>query len=182
MIPAAYDSESLASALAERVAGQRVLLARADRGRDVLRQQLANVAEVEQIAVYSQVDAIESGSEVLDGLRQGEIDFIALTSSNIARSLVHALDETSLQRIRSGEVRLASISPVTSATIRELGLPVAAEARQFTAEGVVQALLALTQIAEGVVGQVQHNAAAENDDDINSGVQPSEGKLQEKIE
>ena len=63
LIPPVYDSESLASALKERAAGQRVLLARADRGRDVLREQLANVAEVEQIAVYSQVDAIEPGSE-----------------------------------------------------------------------------------------------------------------------
>ncbi len=40
LIPPAYDSESLASALKERAIGQRVLLACADRGRDVLREQL----------------------------------------------------------------------------------------------------------------------------------------------
>jgi uroporphyrinogen III methyltransferase/synthase len=141
LLPTVFDSESLASALRDRVAGQRVLLARADRGRDVLREQLAKVAEVEQIAVYSQVDAIEPGAEVLEALRQGEIDFITLTSSNIARSLVDSLDETALQLLRSRAVRLVSISPVTSATIREMGLPVASEAREFTAEGVVQALL-----------------------------------------
>jgi uroporphyrinogen III methyltransferase/synthase len=143
LVPPAYDSESLASVLREQAAGRRVLLARADRGREVLRQQLAGVAAVEQIAVYSQVDAIDPRSEALEALRQGEIDFVTLTSSNIARSLVRALDEAALQRIRSGTVRLISISPVTSAVIGELGLPVAAEAREFTAEGVVQALLAL---------------------------------------
>ncbi len=145
LVPTVYDSESLAAALKERVAGQHVLLARADRGRDVLREQLAPVAEVEQVAVYSQVDTIEPNSEVLESLRRGEIDYVTLTSSNIARSLARALDEESLRLIRSGAVQLVSISPVTSATIGELGLPVAAEAREFTSEGIVQALLRLSE-------------------------------------
>lgn len=144
LVPSRYDSESLAAALREHVAGQRVLLARADRGREVLREQLANVAEVEQIAVYAQVDAIEPGSEALDALRRGEIDYVTLTSSNITRALVHALDEEALQQVHSGAVQLVSISPVTSAAIGELGLPVAAEAREYTTEGVVQALQNLT--------------------------------------
>jgi len=143
LIPSRFDSESLAAALREHVAGQRVLLVRADRGREILREQLADVAEVEQVAVYAQVDATEPGSVVLDALRRGEIDYVTLTSSNIARSLVRALDEESLQRIRSGAVQLVSISPVTSTTIRELGLPVAAEAREYTTAGVVQVLLDL---------------------------------------
>ncbi len=137
-----YDSENLASVLKVQAAGQRVLLARADRGREVLREQLASVAKVEQIAVYSQVDAVEPGSESLEALRQGQMDAITLTSSNIARSFVHALDADSFERLRSGSVQLVSISPVTSAAIRELGLPVAAEAREYTTEGMVQALLA----------------------------------------
>jgi uroporphyrinogen III methyltransferase/synthase len=145
LIPNVYDSEGLSSALKERVAGQRVLLARADRGRDVLREQLADVAEVEQITVYSQVDAIDRSSEALELLRRGDIDYVTLTSSNIARSFVRALDEDSLKLIRTGAVKLVSISPVTSAAIRELGLPVAAEARQSTAEDLVQAIIDLTQ-------------------------------------
>ena len=141
LIPPVYDSESLASELKTHAAGQRVLLARADRGREVLREQLASVAEVEQIAVYSQVDAVEQGSESLEALRQGQIDGVTLTSSNIARSLVRSLDGDALQLLRSGKVQLVSISPVTSAAIRELGLPVAAEAREYTTEGVLQALI-----------------------------------------
>jgi uroporphyrinogen III methyltransferase/synthase len=147
LIPPIYDSENLASSLKERAAGQRVLLARADRGREVLREQLASVAEVEQIAVYSQADAIEPGAEVLDVLRRGEVDYITLTSSNIARAVLGCLDAETSQRVRSGGVRLVSISPVTSAAIRALGFPVAAEAREFTTEGVVQALLALVRQA-----------------------------------
>src|SRR6185437_11251976 len=112
LIPPVYDSESLAAALKECAAGQRVLLARADRGREVLREQLASVAEVEQVAVYSQGDALEPGAEALEALRQGEIDFVTLTSSNIARALIRGLDEPSMQRIHAGTLRLVSISPV----------------------------------------------------------------------
>jgi uroporphyrinogen III methyltransferase / synthase len=145
LIPPVYDSENLAAALKEQAAAQRVLLARADRGRDVLRQQLASVAEVEQIAVYSQVDALEPAADVLEALRLGQIDFITLTSSNIARSLYRVLDEESLHFLRSGIVQLVSISPVTSAAIREVGLSVAGEATEFTSEGIVEALLALVR-------------------------------------
>jgi uroporphyrinogen III methyltransferase/synthase len=145
VVPKVYDSEGLACALKERVIGQRVLLARADRGREVLREQLTDVADIQQIAVYSQVDAIDRSSEALQSLRRGEIDYVTLTSSNIARSLVRVLDEDSLKLIRTGTVQLVSISPVTSAAMWELGLPIAAEAREFTAEGLVQALLSLSE-------------------------------------
>jgi len=141
VIPREYRSESLAAALKERVAGQRVLLARADRGRDLLREELATVATVEQVAVYSQVDAQDADSQTLALLREGKIDYVTVTSSNIARVLARALDAACRARIDAGEVQLVSISPVTSATIREFGLPVAAEAREYTMAGVIEALI-----------------------------------------
>ncbi len=148
VVPAEYRSEALAAALRERVAGQAVLLARADRGREVLREELARVARVEQVAVYSQVDAVDARSPVVDCLRRGEIDYVTLTSSNIARALVRALDDVCRRRLASGEVQLVSISPVTSAAVRELGLPVAAEATEYTVPGLVDALVRLAGGAE----------------------------------
>ena len=144
LVPEKYQSENLARALKERVRpGQRILLARADRGRDLLRQELAQVADVEQIAVYSQVDAVIPDPKVLDSLRCGEIDYITVTSSNIARALVRCLDETCRARLEAGHIKLISISPVTSAAVRQLGLPVAAEATEATTEGVLDALVRL---------------------------------------
>ncbi len=145
LVPAAFTSEALAAALKERAAGGRILLARADRGRDVLRQELAAVARVDQVAVYCQVDAVEAPGGVLERLHRGEIDFIALTSSNIARALLRGLDEPARRRVEAGAVRLISISPVTSAAVRDLGLPVAAEAAEYTTAGVVAALTALAR-------------------------------------
>jgi uroporphyrinogen III methyltransferase/synthase len=144
IVPAEFRSEALAAALMEHVAGKAVLLARADRGRELLREELARAARrVEQVAVYSQVDAVDAGAPVLDFLRRGEIDYVTVTSSNIARALLGALDEVCRARLKSGETRLVSISPVTSAAVRELGLPVAAEATAYTAPGLVDALVRL---------------------------------------
>jgi uroporphyrinogen III methyltransferase/synthase len=144
LVPAKFQSEDLAAALLQAIRpGERVLLARADRGRDLLRHELSRRCDVEQIAVYTQVDAIAADDPVLDHLRRGEVDFITLTSSNIARALLRRLDATSVARLQSGEVRLVSISPVTSAEVRELGLPIAAEAATATSAGVVEALVRL---------------------------------------
>lgn len=149
LMPALFRSEALAESLRTQAAGQRVLLARADRGREVLRQELAGVAEVEQVAVYAQVDAVEAGSGFLPLLRRGGLDFVTLTSSNIARALLRGLDAEGRRPIETGMVQLVTISPVTSAAVRELGLPVAAEATEYTTAGVIEALTALVQLQPG---------------------------------
>jgi uroporphyrinogen III methyltransferase/synthase len=143
LVPDEFRSESLAAALAERALGQRVLLARADRGRDLLRAELAKVATVDQVAVYSQVDLPAENADVLVGLRSGTVDYVTVTSSNVARVVIQALDPEARRRVQMGEVKLVSISPVTSAVIRELGMPVGAEAQEYTTEGVVQAMIRL---------------------------------------
>jgi uroporphyrinogen III methyltransferase/synthase len=145
LVPQEYRSESLAAALAEHVAGQRVLLARADRGRELLREELGKIASVDQIAVYSQEDVPDADGGLLDLLRNGELDYITLTSSNIARSLARLLAPEADAALRDGRVRVVSISPVTSAAVRELGWPVAAEARVYTMEGVIEALVDLAR-------------------------------------
>jgi uroporphyrinogen III methyltransferase/synthase len=145
LVPAQYDSETLAAELRKSASGRRILLARADRGREVLREELAKIADVEPITVYSQTDAVDSTSPVLGRLRRGEMDAITLTSSNIARALHAGLDDATRERISRGEIALVSISRVTSAAIRELGWPVAAEATRATAAGVIDALVEQTR-------------------------------------
>src|SRR5262249_46369790 len=140
LVPATYQSEDLAMALKNEVKGRRVLLGPADRGRELLRDELAAVAEVEQVAVYSQVDAVDADPAILESMRSGEIDFVLLTSSNIARAFIRRLDASCRQQIEAGRTRLVSISPVTSAEIRALGLPVPAETAAATQESLGDAL------------------------------------------
>lgn len=145
VVPEAYRSEELAAALAVRVARQRVLLARADRGRDVLREQLAAVAEVEQVAVYAQIDVPEPDAAALARLRNGDIHYVTVTSSSIAHALARALGAAGRQQVMAGHVKLVSISPVTTAALSEEQLPVAAEAKIYTMAGVLDALIELAR-------------------------------------
>jgi uroporphyrinogen III methyltransferase/synthase len=136
LCPDEYRAESLAAALAGEAKGKRFLLARASRGREVLADELtAAGAQVEQIVVYESRDVTATEEDVAAALAAGQIDWITVTSSAIARSLV-ALFGESLRKSR-----LVSISPVTSATLRELGYEPAAEATEYTMPGVVAAIL-----------------------------------------
>jgi uroporphyrinogen III methyltransferase/synthase len=146
--PETFNSEGLAAGLLPLVAGERVLLARADRGVELLREELSAVARVDQVAVYSQRDApLDRSEPSLRMMSEGKIDFVTLTSSNIARALIGVLDESAREQVRRGRTALVCISPRTSAAVRELGLPVAAEASTFTTEGVLAALAGLARVS-----------------------------------
>jgi uroporphyrinogen III methyltransferase/synthase len=139
LTPDEYRAEALAESLVSAARGcstaPRLLLVRASRGRDVLAETLvAAGCAVEQVVAYQSVDVEEPDREVASLLRQGHIDWITVTSSAIARSLVRLFGDD----LR--KPKLASISPITTATLRELGFEPAAEAREYTMEGVVEAI------------------------------------------
>ncbi len=90
LVPDTYRSEELAQVLCPRAAGERVLLARADRGRALLREELGKVADIHQVAVYQNVDAASLPRQVASRIESGSVDWITLTSSAIATRL-HAL-------------------------------------------------------------------------------------------
>lgn len=136
LVPRQYRAEALAEELAGETAGRHVLLARASRGREVLAQQLAAAgALVEQVVVYQSVDVGQADPTVAAALAAGRIDWITVTSSAIAGWLVRTFGE----QLRSA--RLASISPVTSESLRQLGHAPAAEATEYTIEGLIEAIL-----------------------------------------
>ncbi len=137
LIPDEYRAESLASSLAGTASGKRFLLARASRGREVLAEELSAAGGiVEQVVVYHSHDVLQPDPRIVDSLRSETIDWITVTSSAIAKSLVQLFGED----LR--KAKLVSISPITSATLRELGYEPAAEATEYTMQGVVRAIAA----------------------------------------
>ena len=136
LAPGEYRAEALAEALAPEVSGSRVLLARASRGREVLAESLtAAGAEVDQAVVYQSSDVTTPDEGVLEALQAGQIDWTTATSSAIARSLVNLYGDG------LHKTHLVSISPLTTAVLRDLGHAPAAEAAQYTSDGVVDAIL-----------------------------------------
>jgi uroporphyrinogen III methyltransferase/synthase len=135
LIPNEFRAESLAAALASKAAGVRFLLVRASRGREVLAEELATVgAQVEQVVAYESRDVEEPDSEMAPLMARGGIQWTTVTSSAIARSLVNLFGDALLK------TKLVSISPITTATLHDLGLTAAAEATEYTMAGVVEAI------------------------------------------
>jgi uroporphyrinogen III methyltransferase/synthase len=140
LVPESFRSEGLVVALREPVRGQKVLLARADRGRTLLLDELSSMSDVQQVAVYRNADVETIPPSVLRRIEAGTIDWITLTSSAITSRLHALLPDHARQRI-GREIRLASLSPVTTATARNLGWSVAVEADVYNWEGLVRALV-----------------------------------------
>ena len=60
--------------------------------------------------------------------------YISNVRGNVVASLVDA-------RYRNPQLKIACIGPITSQTARELGLKVDIEAREFTIDGLVEAIV-----------------------------------------
>jgi uroporphyrinogen III methyltransferase/synthase len=135
--PDTYRAESLAESLIPFTRGKNVLLIRASRGREVLAEMLiAAGANVEQVVVYESRDIETADEEVARALAAGNIDVTTVTSSAIAHSLVRLFGDD------LSKTRLAAISPVTAATLTELGFAPAIVAVTYTTEGLIDAILA----------------------------------------
>ncbi len=142
VVPEKFRAEELAAALVPHVAGQRVLWARASRGRDVLPNQLrAAGATIDEVVVYQNLDVEYLPEEALRLIESGDLNWIGLSSPSIARGLVRLIPDSLRSRLGSS-TKLAAISPVTAEAAREVGLPVATEATEFTWDGIFNAIKA----------------------------------------
>ena len=149
--PAKFTGEALVEAMAAQhgLSGQRVLLARAAEAPPTVPDGLtAAGALVDEVAAYRTVVGGEPDEATLERLMSGEADIVTFTSSSTVRGFVAALGQARLRELPSS-VRLVSIGPVTSATARELGLTVAAEAAEHTIPGLVGTILALNLTRRG---------------------------------
>lgn len=137
VIPDEYRAEALVEAMADQVAGKRVLLPRASRGRDVLPVGLAqHDADVTEVIAYESTDVTQVSPEVQRRIETTGFDWLIVTSSAIARATAQLVPEV----LKSSNI--VSISPITSDTIRELGYEVSVEAKVYTMDGIVEAILA----------------------------------------
>jgi len=135
LVPDRFVAESLAHELTQVAQSRRFLLARASRGRQILAEELQRTgAQVDQIVVYQSVDVETPDPDVAAQLESGSIDWIAVTSSSAARSL----DRLYSRAMRTA--RIASIGPITSATLAELGYETAVEASPQTAAALVEGI------------------------------------------
>ena len=138
LVPEEFVAESLAESFRSiDLQGGRVLIPRAQEARDLLPSELARMgADIEVVPVYRTVLPESSLEAVASAWTDGSApDWVTVTSSSTVRNLARLISVEDLRRSK-----LASIGPVTSATAREIGLQVVAQASPFTVAGLVQAI------------------------------------------
>ncbi|AGL01509.1 uroporphyrinogen-III C-methyltransferase [Desulfoscipio gibsoniae] len=141
-IPTEYRAEAIIEGLRNKIStGDRVLLPRADIARKILPEALSRLgARVDEVTAYRTVLGAGSAGTVRDMLGNGAIDIITFTSSSTVRNFVTLLEAADPARL-VGNALVACIGPITAGTARELGLPVHIEAKEYTINGLLQAIL-----------------------------------------
>jgi len=134
-MPAVFVNEAVAEGLAERtVAGDKVLVFRAQEARDVLPDALRRAGrQVDVVAGYA--------TRYLDdpNLRAAteRADIVTFTSSSTVHGFAHNVADAPAALAHA---LVAAIGPITAATARSLGIRVDVVAETFTVDGLLHAL------------------------------------------
>ena len=151
-------SDSYAEGVHSRIGSQRfaparereaVLLVRAKVARDVIPRELRRAgAEVDVVEAYETITPKASATRLRAALasKTRRPHAITFTSSSTVKNFVGLLGLRGARAAlrnssRNQAVRSASIGPVTSATLREFGLPVDIQAGEYTIPGLVAAIV-----------------------------------------
>jgi uroporphyrinogen III methyltransferase/synthase len=138
-----YVAEGLIEALREYdLDGAAVLIARAAVARDTLPAELARrgarVDVAEAYRTISPADLAVRAAVVL----KNKPDWIAFTSSSTVTNFITATGSAAAL----ADLRVASIGPITSATLRGYGIEPDAEAKVYTADGLVEAITSAVRL------------------------------------
>jgi len=145
LVPAEHRAEAIVQAMAEqvRLQGARVLLPRADIGREVIADELRKKgADVTEVVAYRTVatDPERDGEPDVYGLLlQGKIDVVTFTSASAVRSFVKMVGaEPAADLLRTTVV--ASIGPVTAEAAAQLKIQTTIMPDQYTVPALAAAI------------------------------------------
>lgn len=140
LVPQRSTTRGLADALVSGHEPARILLVRADIATPALADALDAAGwRTTEVEAYRTVPVGELPAGVRERLDDGDIHVVAFASSSTVRNFV------GLVGVPHRRLRVASIGPVTSATCRDLGVRVDAEADPHDIDGLVEAVVAAAQ-------------------------------------
>ena len=137
--PARFVAEGLLEVLQLHPAmrGARVLYATAADSRDVLPKGLRALgATVDVVPMYQSVPDQTVGDNLRTAIDGREVDLVTFASGSAVEGFVTLVGEH-----RLGQIRAASIGPITTRAAREYSIAVVAEAREATIDSLVDAVL-----------------------------------------
>ena len=142
VVPHAFKAEVLLAALSPLVTvGSKMLLARAQIAREVLPQGLVRLgAKVDVAPVYKSRIPPEIPPEAATALKEGRVDILTFTSSATVHNFAKLLGRDRFQALGAKAV-VASIGPITSATLNEYGITPQIEPADYTIPALAQAIV-----------------------------------------
>jgi len=141
VFPEEYRAEALAEVVGD-VKGRRVLIARAEKARDILPKTLkARGAAVTVAAVYRTLKPRHLAPGTKKLLLDGKIDAVTFTSSSTVDGFMEHFSPYERRRIFR-HAKAAAIGPITAATLRRHGVRPAILAKRYTMEALAKAIVA----------------------------------------
>ena len=115
-----------------------MLIPRAAEAREILPEALRKAgAEVDVVPAYETAIGDGDAEEIKKELAAGNIDAVTFTSSSTVTNFLKLLGgDTALL----SKVKLGAIGPITAETMKKNGLTVSVEAKEYTIDGLVEAL------------------------------------------
>lgn len=141
VVPNEYRAEGIVRSLKKYdLRGKRVLLPRAHVARDVVPRGLRRLgAVVDAVDAYRTVIPPESRKLARKIFSHSRPDMITFTSSSTVENFAALFGARSLKKILTG-VKIASIGPITTRTIRRFGCRPAVQAKSYTVVAMVEAI------------------------------------------
>lgn len=140
VVPNEYRAEGILAAMYGRLKeGDKVLLPRAAEARGILPEELKHQgADVVVAAAYETVVGEADGSALAEELANGSVDAVTFTSSSTVKNLLKLLGKNAPELLKN--VKIAAIGPITAETCRKSGLQVTVQAREYTIDGLIEAV------------------------------------------
>ena len=134
-VPAVFTSEELADNFIkeQNPAGKKILLLRSALADSALAEKLKSAkAKIKQVSIYTAQKLKSSSMEI----SKGDIDWITFASSFAVECFFKDFKPEDIDK----KIKIASIGPVTTNTLKKFGIKPAVEAKEHTIDGLIDAM------------------------------------------
>ncbi|KAF0091678.1 MAG: uroporphyrinogen III methyltransferase / synthase [Fusobacteria bacterium] len=140
IVPESFVSESLVEKLEAILKPvDSVLMIGASDSRMYLHQKISRICNVVMIKVYSKRKNETIKVRMLDIFRNGKINYLTFTSPSTVKFFLEILGSENIDLLEG--IKIISIGPITSQSIRDLDLKVDIEADEHSDKGLLQSIL-----------------------------------------
>lgn len=139
-MPSSFTSQALGTELSNftSLKGKHILLLRSALADNSLRNSLADAgAIVEQAAVYTVIPAKHDLQPLLKKIQNNTVDWLTFASSSSVKLFFEQIPP---DLIKSGNIKIASIGPLTSEQLKNIGIRVDIEAEEHSIDGLLTAI------------------------------------------